>query len=325
VSLTLVTGATGLVGHAIVRSLLARGRRVRVLVRSVDKAKKLLPEACEIAPGDVTDRSSVEHAMYGVEAVYHSAGLPEQWLSDVRTFDRVNVGGTRHMIEAALAAKVKRFIYTSTIDVFRAGAGESYDESVIDPEPKGTHYERSKQEADRTVVAALARGLPAIFLHPSAVYGPGPAGSPGMNDFFVRLHKRQVPLMLPGGTPIVFSNDVGEGHVLAEQKARIGDRFILSDEYRTLREIAERAIASLGMKKVPPVMPLLVGQIVARAGEALSSMIGKPPLVARGQLHFLQWGARPSSKRAERDLGWKKTPFDRGLDETLRALGILTA
>lgn len=162
--MTLVTGATGLVGHNVVAALLARGRRVRALVRDVARARQTVPAGAELIAGDVTDEASVARALVGCRVVYHAAGLPEQWLRDPQAFQRVNVGGTRVVGEAALRAGVERFVYTSTIDVFRAARGERYDESTLDLEPKGTPYERSKQDADRWVVQAQARGLPAVYL-----------------------------------------------------------------------------------------------------------------------------------------------------------------
>src|SRR4051812_32478047 len=114
---TLVTGATGTVGHAIVRELRRRGRAVRALVRSAARARACLPAEVELAIGDVTDAAAVRRAMDGCDSVYHASGLPEQWLPDPATFTRVNVDGTRNMIEAALATGIASFLYTSTIDV----------------------------------------------------------------------------------------------------------------------------------------------------------------------------------------------------------------
>jgi dihydroflavonol-4-reductase len=320
-SRALVTGATGLVGHAIVSALLERGRQVRALVRTIDRGRQRLPTSCELTVGDVTDRASVERAVEGCNVVYHAAGLPEQWLRDARTFDRVNVGGTRNMIEASLLAKVERFVYTSTIDVFAAKSGTSFDESVIDPEPKGTAYERSKQAADREVAGALERGLPAVFLHPAAVYGPGPASSPGINDFIERLRDGRVPALLPGGLPVVFSRDVGAGHVLAGTKGAVGERFILSDRYISLADLARRVVDELGMVRLPLSIPLWAARITANVDEAVAKVTGRPPLVPKGQLYFLQWGARPRSDKARRELGLQFLPFEDGLTRTLDWLG----
>ena len=313
---TLVTGATGLVGNAIVRSLVERRREVRVLARTPDKARRLVPEGVDVVRGDVTEGDSLKRAFEGVSVAYHAAGLPEQWLPDEGTFDRVNVEGTANMIEAALAANVKRFVHTSTIDVFRAALGEEYDESVIDPEPKGTAYERSKQAADRAVVKALSRGLPAVFLHPAAVYGDGPAGSPGLNDFVDKLVKRQAPALLPGGMPVVHSDDVGEAHVRAEERAEVGARFILSERYATLEDIA-RIVHELRGVPVPRTLPLSVAKLASRATELVASITKKPPLIPRGQLEFMQWQARPKSTRSRAELGIDFLPLPDGIARLL--------
>jgi dihydroflavonol-4-reductase len=316
---TLVTGATGLVGHAIARRLLARGRAVRLLARNPDKARGLLPD-CSVVRGDVTDAGSVREAIDGCDSVYHAAGLPEQWLPDPSEFERVNFGGTKNLIEASLAARVRRFVYTSTIDVFEAGTGEDYDEGKLDPLPKGTPYERSKQAADREVTRALDRGLPALFLHPSAVYGPGPAGSPGINQFVLELVLRKLPAVPPGGMPVVFSEDVGEGHVRAEERAEPGARFILSERYVTMLDLARIAAKAAGGVRVPPRVPLPLARATSLLTEALSRYTKKPPLVPAGQLHFLQWGARPSSERARRELGLEFLALPEGIARLVKEL-----
>lgn len=319
-SKTLVTGATGLVGYNIADALRAQGREVLCLVRDAARARSIVPLGCHCVEGDVTRPETLARALEGVEVVYHAAGLPEQWLRDEDLFRRVNVEGTRHMVDAALAAGVRKFLYTSTIDVFRAHKGQAYDERVIDEAPKGTPYERSKQEADRVVVAALERGLHVVFLHPSGVYGPGPAASPGLNDLLVKLSRNEVPMLLPGGLPVVYSEDVGLGHVLAESRGHAGDRFILSQQYYALTEIVEAAKPLLGLKRIPLAMPLFVGRLVSEAGEALARVINKPPLIPRGQLHFLQWQAQPQNRNAREKLGWQPTPLEKGLELTIAFL-----
>ena len=320
-TLTLVTGGTGLVGFNVIKALLSRGRKVRALVRSPEKGARLLPEGVDIVSGDVTDKASVLRAMQGCSVVYHIAGYPEQWKKSPSIFDQVNVGGTQNMIDAALALGVDRFIYTSTIDVFKAGKGETFDESIIDTTPKWTFYERSKQEADRHVVAALEKGLPALFIHPAAVYGPGPSDSPGINELICKLYKNQVPALLPGGFPVVYSVDVGEGHVAAEEKAAIGERFILSESYQSLDRLAGEILTTLGLNKSTPfVLPYPLAKVASVMTEAVADVINKPPLIPKGQLHFLQWQAIPSSKKAQAQLAWQPTPVSQGLKKTVEFL-----
>jgi len=317
----LLTGATGLLGNAIARALVADGRAVRALVRSPDRAATVVPRGCELVSGDVTDSESLAVAVRGCDVVYHAAGLPEQWVADETTFDRVNVGGTRNLVLAALSERVTRFVYTSTIDTFRFPApGLTFDESELDPAPKATAYERSKQAADRIVTEALAEGLPAVFLHPSGIYGPGPATSPGTNQLIADLVRGKVPMLLPGGIPVVHCDDAARGHLLAERAAAVGARYILSESYHSLLDVARLVRATTGTSKVPPVMPLALARVVAELGERLARWTKRAPLLPRGQLTFLQYEARPVSRRAERELGWMPRPFAHGLAETIEFL-----
>lgn len=319
--LTLVTGATGLVGFNIVKLLLAKGRSVRVLVRDEAKGRTVLPPECDFCVGDITDKSSLHRAMSDCQVVYHAAGLPEQWLPTDQTFIDVNVEGTRNIVAVALDQRIEKFIYTSTIDVFEGATGASFDESIIDPNPKGTAYERSKQVADGIVVAAIEQGLPAVFLHPSGVYGPGPSisSSPGLNDFFVNMKKGEIPMLLPGGFPVVYSEDVAAGHLAAESAA-VGSRYILSESLLTLTEVAAIVSAQLGHKKLPPVMPFWVAKIVSMSGEALAKFSGKAPLIPKGQLVFMQWYSEPLNHKARQELGWQPKSFEQGVELSLQFL-----
>lgn len=322
---TLVTGATGTVGAAVVSQLLAAGRPVRALVRDVARARTLLPAEVELVAGDVTDRPSVDAAVRGCEAVFHTAGLPEQWLRDPRRFDEVNAGGSRHVGEAALAAGVARFVYTSTIDVFAWRHGEPFDETTLATTPKGSFYERSKQDADRAMVALAGRGLPVRFTHPAAVYGPAPVINPGLNDVLVRLLRGQIPMLLPGGIPVVYADDVARGHLLAE-RAPVGARFIFSDRVVSLVDLARALVAAAGAGKVPRVLPVWVARVVSAAGEAMARITRRAPLIPAGQLQFLLEDVHPSAARAARELSWTATPLADGLARTVaafRARGLL--
>lgn len=310
---SLVTGATGLVGFHIVEALFRAGDRPRVLVRNLDKARALFGERVEAVLGDVTDEATVLAALPGMDTVFHAAGHPEQWLKDIGAFERVNVGGTRNVVSACRRAGVHRLVYTSTIDVFEAGPGSLFNEDVLASRPKGTPYERSKQQADQVVTQALAEGLDAVFIHPAAVYGPGPAQSRGINDFVKDLKAGKVPALLPGGMPVVFASDVGEAHVRAARRACAGDRFILSERFVTLRDLAIAANAALRMSRVPMVIPLILAKTMSAVTEAVAELTGRPPLVPAGQLHFLQWGAIPNAQRARQMLGIEFTTLDAGL------------
>jgi len=313
----LITGATGTVGHPIARRLAEDGNRVRALVRSPERAAALLPDGVEAVAGDVSDADSVRRAVAGAAVVYHAAGMPEQWRLDPADFVRVNLDGTRNMVEAALANGVERFAYTSTIDVFAWTPGEPFDESVIDPEPRPTHYERSKQEADRVVVGATQQGLDVVFLHPSGVYGPAPVLAAGANQLLADLATRKVPMLLPGGFPIVYNEDVAEGHMRAVAEAPSGARFVLSDAYLTLAQLAEAVKRQVPDAKVPPVMPIGIARAVSNAGERIAQVIKRPPLIPRGALHFLESHAIPVADRARNELNWEPRSAEDGIASTL--------
>lgn len=314
----LVTGGTGMVGNCVARALVARNHEVRALVRSRDKGARLLPPECVLVEGDVTRPETLGPAVDGVDWVFHAAGFPEQWMRRAAVFDQINAGGTQHVVDAARAAKVKRFALTSTIDVFTWRPGETYDERELDPAPKGTAYERSKQRADQIVRES---GLDAVFLHPSAVYGTAPSDSPGVNDLMIRLAHDQVPGLLPGGFPVVFASDVGEGHVRAIERGAPGARYILSERYYTLKELAVHVLAALGLDRAPPrVMPRWLCSLVANLGAARAAIAGGPPLIPKGQLAFLQVDSYPTAKRATAELDLAFTPLAEGLARTVAYL-----
>ena len=318
-ALTLITGATGTIGYNVATMLIAQGRTVRLLVRDEAKARALFGEDAEYAVGDIANYQQVQQAMQGCEIVHHCAGIPEQWLADPNRFERVNVGGTQNMLRAALAHKITKFVYTSTIDVFYGIKDHAYDESYLDPKPKHTHYERSKQAADRAACEAIDKGLDVVFIHPSAVYGPSPDlyHAVGVNDIISRLKAKKIPLLLPGGFPLVYSEDVAKGHIAAEQQA-CGERFILSERYISLNNLSHAIYNAMGWRHAPPkVMPAWVGKALAHAGEAWANLTGVSPLIAKGELAFLLWGAVPSSKKAQAELGMHFTPLEKGLKLTL--------
>lgn len=314
----LVTGATGQVGNAIVRRLAADGVQVRALVHSRSRDQtSVLPAGVRAVFGDVTDAASLRAALDGCDTVYHAAGIPEQWRRDVSDFTRVNVEGTRNVVDAALAARVKRFVYTSTDDALVAKPGVPFDDPIIDTSPGLTPYQRSKREADRIVSVALDRGLPAVFLHPSGVYGPAPFLTKGLNDLLVQLAKRKVPALLPGGMTLVYSDDVADGHVRAAASAKVGARYILTESYQPLMDIARAVVGATDGTKLPMVMPLAIARVVSMVGEGVAQVVGSPPMIPASLIQFFERDARPTGALARRELGWSPTPFVTGVERSL--------
>jgi nucleoside-diphosphate-sugar epimerase len=321
--MALVTGATGKVGHAIASALLDRGDSVRALVRDPKRAASILPAGIEPIRGDVTERESIAAAVEGCELVFNSMGMPEQWVRDEAIFDRVNAVGSQQVAIAAKGAGVRRFVHTSTHDVFHADHGERFDETMVADYPKGTAYERSKQHAEELVLAERD-GMEVVILNPAGVYGPTPSPTPSFeNGIFEPVVRKRLPAVPPGGSGYAYVEGVAAGHLLAADRGTDGERYILADGYASFREMAETVRQVAGRGRVPPVMPVPVAKAVATIGAGISRVIRRPPLLPKGQLTYILWQARPDSSRAQRELGWKTTPLDEGVRKTLNAMGLL--
>ncbi|MBK9031229.1 MAG: NAD-dependent epimerase/dehydratase family protein [Myxococcales bacterium] len=324
--LTLVTGATGLVGNALARRLADGGQRVRALVRDLDRARPILP-GVELVRGDITEPASLVPALAGVARVFHAAGMPEQWQRDEGVFDRVNHLGTANVLAAARTAGVARVIYTSTMDVFAAPRGGTLVETNLDPHPKHTAYERSKQAADRAAEAIRADGLDVVHVNPAAVYGPGPVHV-ALNGVFIRLLTGKMPMVPPGGMSVVYVDGVVDAHLAAADRGVSGERYLVSDGYASNRELCVEIARQAGLRKVPRDAPAWLLRGLAGVSAPLARLFRFSPLIAPGQLTFILWQARVDSAKAQRELGFAPTPLATGVERTLgflRAEGLVPA
>jgi nucleoside-diphosphate-sugar epimerase len=293
------------------------------MVRDPKRAATILPAGIEPIQGDATDVASLAGAVDGCELVFNAMGLPEQWVRDTEIFDRVNAQGSGELASAAKRAGVRRFIHTSTHDVFHADRGQRFDESMLADYPKGTAYERSKQRAEELVLAERD-GMEVVILNPCAVYGPGPSASVSFDkQLFEPLIRKRLPALPPGGTALVFSPGVADGHLRAAERGADGQRYILADAYADFRELAETVVRVAGRGRVPTRMPVPVARAAAALTQGISRLTRRPPLIPRGQLHYFLWQAHPDSSKAQRELGWKPTPVEEGVRETLDSMGLL--
>ena len=315
----LVTGATGLVGNALTRRLHERGHSVRALVRDAEKAAPTLPAGVTLHRGDVTVPASLREPMRDIEIAFHAAGMPEQWQRDDMIFDRVNRQGTANVMAAALDAGVSRVVYTSTMDVFAAAPGGTLVETNIDPHPKHTAYERSKQAAEREADAARSRGLQVVFLNPSAVYGPSPVLGT-FNALLRKLLDGAVPMLPPGGMPVVYVDGVVDAHLAAAQRGGDGERYLLSDGFLSMQDIARETARITRLGKVPGNAPLWLLRLIAAVSVPLARQFNFTPLVSPGELTFLQWQPRVDASKAQRDLGFVPTPISEGFAKTIEFL-----
>jgi dihydroflavonol-4-reductase len=317
----LVTGATGKVGHAVATRLAGRGDEVVALVRDVASARDTLPPGIELARGDVTDPGSVRAACEGIDGVINCMGIYEQWLPDESRFEEVNAQGALNVITAARQAGATRAVHTSTFDVFHAPAGGTLRETDLADYPKGTAYERSKQHAEELVLAEARAGAPdmeLVIVNPASVFGPGPWHGAGIDAAIRDAIRRRLPAAPPGGMTLGYVDDVADGHVAAFDRGHPGERYILADGFATGRELLAAAVEEAGRGFAPPAMPIPVAKALAVAGERIAGLIGRPPLLARGQLTFLLWQARVDNSKAREELGIEFTPWREGIARTVR-------
>jgi dihydroflavonol-4-reductase len=314
----LVTGATGKIGNAVARGLVKRGDQVVALVRDSARARALLPAEVELAVGDVSDPDSLRDAAEGADGAFNCMGLYEQWMPDPAIFGRVNAAGARNVVAAARQAGARRVVHTSTFDVFHAEAGGTVTESGLASYPKGTVYERSKQRAEELVLAEAERGIEVVLVNPAAVYGPGPWQGTGLDGAIRDGIRRRLPALPPGGMTLAFAEDVARGHVAAFERGEPGERYILGHGFATMREILSVAVDEAGRGWVPPTLPVAIAKALATAGEGLSRLIRRPPLLGRGQLHFLLWQPRIDNTKARERLGLDFTQWEEGVRATVR-------
>ncbi len=246
----------------------------------------------------------------------HAGGLPEQWVGDDSVFERVNAQGTLNMANAALAQRVEKFVYVSTQDMFDFNAAV-FDETMPVTAPLASAYERSKQHAEELVEQAVIRGLPAVFIHPVAVYGPGSVLPSGLNQFLCELQKGELPILIDGGMPVVLNTSLAKGIVALKDKAPIGEHYLFSDGYQSLLSMTQSMNILEHSVAVPKVMPNFVAGFLAVVGELIAKITRSKPLISRGELGVLRRKGRPSTAKVEQFIGWQPTPFDKGLYQTL--------
>jgi nucleoside-diphosphate-sugar epimerase len=193
---------------------------------------------------------------------------------------------------------------------------------------KGTAYERSKQDAERLALAAAGDSdVELVIVNPAAVYGPGPGGEAssfeeGMFRPIVLRQRLKLPMLPPGGTGLVFAPGLARGQLLAAERGVPGERYIFCDVHVDFPELAEEVVRLAGRGVVPRTMPIWLARGLAAVGEAISRVVGRPPLLPSGQLHFFLWNPRPEAAKARNELGWEPTPLEQGLRATLDYLGL---
>jgi dihydroflavonol-4-reductase len=311
----LVTGGTGFVGTHVVRALLARGRAVRCLVRPQSRRANLEGLSVEIAEGDVTDPASLARAMSGVATLYHCAADYRLWARDPGELHRANVEGTDNVLKAAAAARVARVVYTSSVGALGLTAdGTPADETtpVSRAEVVG-NYKKSKFDAERVAESWAGRGLPVVVVNPSTPVGERDVKPTPTGQMIVDFLNRRLPAYVDTGLNVVDVRDVAQGHLLAAEKGRIGEKYILGHRDMTLKEILE-TLARLTDLPAPRIrLPHAVPLAAAAAATWAARLTGRPPRVSLESVRMSQHRMFFDAGKAVRELGLPQTPVEDAL------------
>ena len=279
----LVTGGTGFVGANVVRELVALGAAVRVLARRGGDRRALEGVTVEIAEGDLLDRASLSRAVRGADTLYHVAADYRLWARDPGELHRVNVDGTRAILEAAGEAGVRRVVYTSTVGALGIpvdGTPGTEDTPVSLGDMVGP-YKASKFLAERVAVELARRGLPVVIVNPSAPIGPWDVKPTPTGQMIVDFMRGRMFATLDTGLNIVHVRDVARGHLLAAERGRVGERYILGHAHGNL-SLADigRRLAEITGRPAPRLrVPYVVAWCGAACMEAVARLTGRPPAV----------------------------------------------
>jgi dihydroflavonol-4-reductase len=317
---SLVTGGTGFVGANLVRELLADGDRVRVLARAGGDRRAL--EGCdvEIVEGDLLDADSVRRAVAGMERVYHVAADYRLWCPDPSALFRANVDGTRHVLDAARAAGAARIVYTSTVGALGIPKdGRPGDETTpVSLADMVGPYKASKFVAEEVAREFAARGAPVVIVNPSAPVGPWDVKPTPTGQMIVDFLRGKMVASLDTGLNIAHVRDVARGHILAAERGRIGERYVLGHANLSLLEIF-RALARLTGLPAPRFrVPYALAWLAAAGMEGVARLTGGAPAVPLTAVRMARKRMFFSADKAVRELGLPQTPAERALGDAVQ-------
>jgi nucleoside-diphosphate-sugar epimerase len=318
-----VTGGTGFIGGAVVRHLRERGDEVVCLVRSPEKASRVTALGARLVSGDLGDGEAMRAGMEGGDAVVHAAAMYEVGIPAKQhpAMWEANVAGTERVMHAALEARVPKIVYVSTVGIFGNTHRQVVDESYEHPGKEFTsYYEETKLEAHRLVKRMVEeQDLPAVIVQPGGVYGPDDTSQ--VADLLEQFFAGRLPLMpFPElGICLTHVDDIATGILLALDKARIGETYVLSGPVTTMREAIETVAAATGRKPPRYAMPTALLRAMTPIGPVIGKVMGQPPnlrelISSADGVTF--WA---SHEKASRDLGYAPRGLAEGLRQTLEA------
>ncbi len=318
--MNLVTGGAGHLGNVLVRELVSRGEDVRVLILPGEDTKSLEGLPVEMVEGNVLDIDSLISAMAGVDIVFHMASLVSITESNSDLLYAVNVGGTQNVIDAVKKTGVKKLIYTSSIHALeRPPKGVSIDENLrFDPQNPAGPYDRTKAQASIMVQQAAMDGMDAVIVCPTGVVGPYDYRHSEMGELILSWMRKPVNFLVKGAFDFVDVRDVARGHILARDRGKSGETYILGGERIELKLLHNLVQRVTGKKKKPITFPLPIVLIVAPIAELYYKITKTKPLVTRYSLETIVSNSEISSDKAKAELGYHPIRLAKSITDTVR-------
>lgn len=316
----LVTGGSGFVGGHVVRALVARGESVRCLVRDPARPGALEGVDVERVPGDLGDAVAVARAVAGCDTVYHCGADYRLWVPDPRAMHEANVGGTRNVLRAAAEHGVRRVVHTSSVGALgHAKGGRPADETTpVRFEEMVGPYKRTKFLAEREAVSAAERGLDVVIVNPSAPVGERDVKPTATGQMIVDFLAGRMRAYVATGLNLVDVHDVAAGHLLAAERGRRGERYILGCRNMTLKEILDVLSELSGVPSPSLRLPHWVPLAVAAVDSGFSRLAGRTPRVSLDAVRLSRRAMFFDAAKAVHELGLPQTPVEQALERAVR-------
>jgi dihydroflavonol-4-reductase len=308
---SLVTGANGFVGANVVRTLLAHGEEVRAFVRPGSDRRSLAELPIELAEGDLRDPDSVRRAVAGCARVYHVGADYRLWARDPRDVYDANVRGTIHVLDACLAFGVERVVHCSTVGTIGLSAlpGPCDERTPLAPDQIHGAYKQSKLDAERAALSYAGRGLPVVVVNPTAPVGPWDSKPTPTGKILIDFAHGRLPAFVDTGLNVVHVRDVAEGHWLAAERGRTGERYVLGHRNMTLREILEMLAELLGRAAPRIRLPYAVAWAAGAVSTAAANLLTHhPPAIPLEGVRMARRRMFVDASKAVRELGVPQTP-----------------
>ncbi len=314
-----VTGATGYVGGVLVRTLLAKGEDVHVIIPPFEDGRIMDGLDVKLSFADVTDYESIKKTIQPDDIVLHVAGMISILPGKADKLNKVNITGTGNVVKACLEKKARRLVYVSSVHAFPEFDGEINEGTIIDPYLAYGNYGRSKARATLQVFNGIREGLDAVVVHPSGVFGP--FDYTGKNSLTLALKKYingKQKALISGGYDFVDVRDVAKGIYLAAIKGKSGRNYILSGHFVTLKKLVVELGKITGEKTPKFNCPKSLAMFFAPFAEMAARISKFSPMITRYSLHTLWTKTRFSNNRAKKELGWTPREVNESLADTVK-------